>query len=268
MRWLVDGIDGALVDPLDRGLQYGDGLFETIAVLGGRPRFFDWHFERLADGASRLGISMPGLAQLREEIDYVAESPRAVVKVILTRGNGMRGYRPPPEAQPRRIVACAGWPDWPPAAATSGARLGWCRTRLGRNPALAGLKHLNRLEQVLARAEWDDAVMDEALMCDDRDDVVSATQANLFARIEGRWVTPKLDECGVAGIMRRAFRHWRREQGEEIAERPVARVELASASALLLTNALIGAWPIRELAGRQIAVDPVAMEFNAWLDAQ
>lgn len=267
MRWLVDGTAGAQIDPFDRGLQYGDGLFETIAVLEGRPRFLDWHFERLAGGASRLGIPAPDLARLRSEIAQVSATSPAVVKVLLTRGAGGRGYRPPREAKPLRIVAATGWPDWSPAAAASGVRLGWCRTRLGRNPALAGLKHLNRLEQVLARAEWEDAAMDEGLMCDDRDDVISATQANLFAKLEGRWVTPRLDECGVAGVMRRAFLLWLASQGKEICERRLARTELASASALLLTNALIGAWPVRELAGRSLGIDAAAAEFNAWLAA-
>jgi 4-amino-4-deoxychorismate lyase len=143
--------------------------------------------------------------------------------------------------------------------------VGWCRTRLGRNASLAGLKHLNRLEQVLARAEWEDGAMDEGLMQDDRGHVIAATQANLFACLAGRWVTPALDECGVAGVMRRAFRRWTAERGEEVAERPIATEELQAASSLILTNALIGAWPVRELAGRTLAVDPIAREFNAWL---
>jgi 4-amino-4-deoxychorismate lyase len=268
MRWLIDGRAGAQLDPFDRGLHYGDGLFETIAVQAGRPRFLDWHFERLGAGAHRLGIELPDLGLLRAEIAEVAATPRSVVKVLLTRGSGARGYRPPREANPVRIVAGAGWPDWPADAATSGVRVQWCRTRLGRNAALAGLKHLNRLEQVLARAEWNDGAWDEGLMCDDRDDVIAATQANLFARIDGYWVTPRLDECGVAGVMRRAFRHWRAGQGEEVSERRLARVELASASTLLLTNALIGAWPVRELAGRALDIDPAAADFNAWLAAQ
>ena len=101
-----------------------------------------------------------------------------------------------------------------------------------------------------------------------RDEVIAATQANLFAKIDGRWTTPALDECGVAGVMRRAFRHWRAGQGEEVAERRLARADVESASALLLTNALIGAWPVRELAGRKFGVDGAAREFNAWLARQ
>lgn len=264
MRILVDGQDGGRIDPLDRGLQYGDGLFETIAVIDRRPRFLDWHMERLTEGAKRLGFPSLDTGLLRREIASVAIGARCVAKVIVTRGTGPRGYRPPKDAQPRRIVSA--W-DWPTRLAdfAAGARVGWCRTQLGRNPALAGLKHLNRLEQVLARAEWDDGAMDEGLLCDDSGRVIGATQANLFAAVGGRWVTPRLDECGVAGVMRRAFGAWLAEHGSPMEERELSRADVESASALLLTNALVGAWPVRELAGRPVDVDEAGSEFNAWL---
>ena len=261
----VNGRAEATIDALDRGLQYGDGVFETIAVTGGRPRFLDWHFERLADGARRLGFPELDLDGLHTEVLQAIAEPRVVVKLILTRGNGPRGYRPPRDTRPTRIVAAFDWPVFSGSAASDGVCVDWCRTRLGRNTSLAGLKHLNRLEQVLARAEWEDAAMDEGLMQDDRGRVIAATQANLFVRMAGSWVTPVLDECGVAGVMRRAFRHWAAERGDAIAERPIAAAELEDATSLILTNALIGAWPVRELAGRTLAVDPIAAEFNAWL---
>ena len=265
MRMLVDGRADGHIDPLDRGLQYGDGLFETIAIAGGRPRFLDWHLERLVEGARRLGIPAPAAALLRAEIAEASLGPQCVVKVLLTRGSGERGYRAPRNPAPRRIVFGFDWPLIAPEAAVEGVRVGWCRTRLGRNPSLAGLKHLSRLEQVLARSEWDDGAMDEGLLQDDRGLVISATQANLFARLDGRWVTPRLDQCGVAGIMRRAFRHWQAGRGEPVEERELALADVERASALMLTNALIGAWPVRELAGRHLGVDADVPAFNDWL---
>jgi 4-amino-4-deoxychorismate lyase len=266
MSVLVNGRTDASIDALDRGLQYGDGLFETIAAPCGRPRFLDRHFERLAQGASRLDLHLPDLTLMRDELLSLCDSGRdAVLKLIVTRGAGERGYRPQATAAPTRILVASSWPDRPRALWTDGVRLGWCRTRLGRNPALAGIKHLNRLEQVLARAEWDDERMDEGLMQDEQDLVVSATQANLFARIDGRWVTPSLTHCGVAGIMRRAFIEWSAGAGEPVGERALPAAELGSATALLLTNALIGAWPVRQLGGRPLAVDAAAARFNAWL---
>ena len=267
MRALVDGQEDLRIDPLDRGLQYGDGLFETIAIAGGRPRFLEWHFERLREGARRLGIPAPDVNLLRAEIAWVSTAPRSVVKILLTRGIGERGYRAPKDPLPRRIVLGFDALASRPEAATEGVRVGWCRTRLGRNPALAGIKHLNRLEQVLARSEWDDGAMDEGLMQDDRGQVIAATQSNLFARLEDRWVTPRLDQCGVSGVMRRAFREWQGERGAPVDERELGMADVERASALILTNALIGAWPVRELAGRALAIDPDASAFNAWLGA-
>lgn len=262
-RILVDGQPQDSVDALDRGLHYGDGLFETLAVANRRLRFLDWHLERLADGMRRLGFPTPDLEVFRAELAAVADNDTMAVKLIVTRGSGPRGYRPPRDARPTRIVLAYDGPQSAPPAA--GLRVAWCRVRLGRNPALAGLKHTSRLEQVLARAEWDDGRMDEGLMQDADGLVISATQANLFARIGGRWVTPRLDACGVAGIMRRAFREWLKGQGNPAEERPVAAAELSSATALLLTNALIGARPVIELAGRAIEPDPDVAAFSGWL---
>ncbi len=264
MRVLVDGREGERVDPMDRGLHYGDGLFETIAVAHGRPRLLDWHLERLAEGARRLEFPPLDLALLRAEIAAACTEPRCIVKLVLTRGSGERGYRPPRHATPRRILMVFDRPE-PPVAGSAGARVGWCRTSLGRNPRLAGLKHLNRLEQVLARAEWQEGELDEGLMSDDRGRVISATQANLLARIDGRWTTPALDECGVAGVMRRAFCAWLAGQGADVEEIALSRADVESASALVLTNALVGAWPVRALDGRPLAADPAVPEFNAWL---
>lgn len=265
MRALVNGREDDRIDPMDRGLHYGDGLFETIAVRDGRARFLDWHLERLARGAARLGIPLPDPRVLRTEIGAACAGSQSIVKLIVTRGAGERGYRPPRQPQPTRIVIGLPWPAFPPEAWAHGVRIGWCRIRLGRNAALAGIKHLNRLEQVLARAEWDDAEMAEALMMDDRDHVICGTQSNLFALIGGRWTTPALVECGVAGVMRRALLAWAAERGDPVIERALPAADLAGATAMLLTNAIIGAWPVREVAGRSMAPDPRAAQFNDWL---
>jgi 4-amino-4-deoxychorismate lyase len=263
MRIFINGEAGTSIDVQDRGLQYGDGLFETVAVANGRLRFLDWHLERLADGARRLGFPALDLDRIRAELGEAANGATAIVKLLVTRGPGPRGYRPPREPSPTRIVmAIDGRPNSP---AAEGARLGWCRTRLGRNAALAGIKHTNRLEQVLARAEWDDGSMDEGLVQDAEGHVIGATQANVFARIDGRWTTPRLDGCGVAGVMRRAFREWLRGQGRPAEERAIAAPEILAAPSLVLTNALMGAWPVRELAGRALTLDADAAAFNAWL---
>ena len=265
MPVFVNGREGARVDPADRGLQYGDGLFETLAVRDGQARFVDWHLERLADGARRLALPPPDQERLRALIAGAWPAGRGVVKLIVTRGVGGRGYRPATGTEPTCIVAGSEWPAWPASAWSEGVCLRWCRTRLSRNPALAGIKHLNRLEQVLARAEWDDERIAEGLMQDDLGQVISGTQSNLFAVIDGQVVTPPVDQCGVAGVMRRALLGWAADQGIPVRERALRMEKLVQASELWLTNALIGAWPVRELAGRRIPGGGLAARFNAWL---
>ena len=265
MPVLVNGREGAGLDPGDRGLQYGDGLFETMAIRDGRVRFFDWHLERLADGARRLALRLPDQEELRAQVVRARPEGAGVVKLIVTRGVGGRGYQAATGIGPTLIAAGYDWPAWPASAWTEGVCLRYCRTRLARNPALAGIKHLNRLEQVLARGEWDDEQVAEGLMLDELGQVICGTQSNLFAVVGGAIVTPPVDQCGVAGIMRRAFRDWSRDHAAAVIEGALRPEDLAAASELLVTNALIGAWPVRELAGRRMPPGLLATRFNAWL---
>jgi 4-amino-4-deoxychorismate lyase len=267
MPVLVNGRAGQL-DPLDRGLQYGDGLFETMAVRDGRARFAEWHLARLTEGARRLALPLPGQELLLGQIAAAWPGGRGVVKLIWTRGAAGRGYRPPANVEPTCIAAGFEWPAWPESAWSEGVRLRFCRTRLGRNPVLAGIKHLNRLEQVLARAEWDDERIAEGLMLDDRGQVISGTQSNLFAVIAGQIVTPALDQCGVSGIMRRALCAWADLHATAVVERSLRPAELETATEIFVTNALIGAWPVRELAGREVPAGPHAAKFNSWLETR
>ena len=267
MAVLVNGRAGQL-DPLDRGLQYGDGLFETLAVRDGRARFEAGHLARLAEGARRLALPLPDPDRLHEQIAAAWPRGWGVVKLMWTRGPAGRGYRPPVHVEPTCIAAGFDWPAWQAEAWSEGVRLRYCRTCLGRNPALAGIKHLNRLEQVLARAEWDDERIAEGLMLDSMGLVISGTQSNLFAVIAGQIVTPALDQCGVAGVMRRAFCGWAANDGNAVVECSLRPGQLDTATEIFVTNALIGAWPVRELAGRQVPVGPLAARFNSWLAQQ
>ncbi len=262
MRVLVDGIAGARLDPLDRGLQYGDGLFETMAWRSGRARLAELHFERLELGCRRLGLPAPPRAALLDELREAAGAGDATVKLIVTRGSGPRGYRPPADAAARRIVI-AGEAAAPP---TGPWRARICSTRLGRNPALAGLKHLNRLEQVLARAEWRNPDVEEGLMLDDLGRLVCGTQSNLFLAEPGRLITPALDESGVAGVMRRAVIEWARGRGIVVEEARLEPARLFAAGEAFVTNALIGARALAAVDGRPLGRGQVHQEFMAWLD--
>lgn len=248
-----------------RGFAYGDGVFETMRATGGTIPWWPAHRARLHTGATRLGIVLPSVAMLDREVgDFAARHADATIKLILTRGSGGRGYAPSPDAPPVWTLIAS---PLPPPPRAGGLVLRWCGTRLALQPALAGLKHCNRLEQVLARAEWaaagfDPAEVDEGLMRDTDGHVVCATAANLFIWRDGRWSTPPVDRCGIAGVCR----GWLVDAlGAEVAPLSVADVE--GAGALLLCNALRGILPVARLGARVWAPHPAVAEARRRLAA-
>jgi 4-amino-4-deoxychorismate lyase len=259
-RVLVDGQAHDQVSVLDRGLGYGDGLFETIRFVGREAPLWLRHMQRLEAGCRRLGLPTPDPAMLLAEARDVSHGmDQAVVRITLTRGVGARGYRPPAGPQSTRIVAAFEPPPTDEAAQVDGIRVRLCATRLAQQPLLAGLKHLNRLEQVLARAEWDDPAIAEGLLCDIHGLAISATAANLFAIFAGTLVTPALDRCGVAGVARaEVLAAWPHAQ-----VRPVALAELRQADELFLSSSVRGILPVRELDGHPLAVGPVTRALQA-----
>lgn len=245
---LVNGQAQDHIAVADRGLHYGDGLFETIAVNSGRPRLWERHWRRLSTGCRRLGIVQPDPEMLWDEARRVCtDVDQGVLKIILTRGAGGRGYRPMQTGQATRIMATYPWPAYPEANWRQGVAVRVCTTRLGRNPALAGMKHLNRLEQVLARSEWQDPHIAEGLMLDDDGHVIAGTLSNLFIVTAQGLVTPVLAACGVAGIMRSVILDLAAELDIAWQEAPLRLEDLHRADEVFLTNALIGIWPVRRI---------------------
>ena len=239
----------------DRGLQYGDGLFETALLTSGRVRFLGEHLQRLTDGCDRLGIAAPDPGVLVAEIEAMTTGhSEGVVKIVVTRGAAGRGYRPTPGATPTRLAMLYPLPDH---GSDAGVRVRWCDTRLSRNPRLAGMKHLNRLEQVLAQAEWDDPTIGEGLMLDTEGELVCATAANLFLVRDGVLVTHDLRFCGVRGVMRAHVLRQARALGIPVSEEPVWPRDLESASELFVTNAVRGLRPIVQLDSRRWTAGPV-----------
>jgi 4-amino-4-deoxychorismate lyase len=238
------------LDPRDRGLAYGDGVFETILIHGGEAIWWSAHLQRLARGCEILGIALPDAGFLRIEVDALsAGCSRGVLKLIVTRGVGARGYAGSPDALPTLLLSLSNAPE---PAPRDGLNLRWCATPLAIQPRLAGIKHLNRLEQVLARAEWSDSpihegVVHEGLQCDTAGRVVSATSANLFALRNGRWSTPPVTECGIAGLCRA----WLMQHVAGTAEAALTRSDVESADALVLCNSVRGILPVAALGERR-----------------
>lgn len=257
--FLVDGLPTDFVPADDRGLAFGDGVFETMAVIDGRVRFLDRHLGRLAHGCRRLAIAPVDDEQLRENVASLADGEdRAVIKLIVTRGSGGRGYDLPVDARTRQVLMKSPWPTMDPARYTAGIRIGVCRTRLGRCRGLAGLKTLNRLEQVLGRAEVTRYKLDEGLMLDDTDAVIEATAANLFIAGDYGVATPDLSSSGVAGVMRDAVL---RTLGSLVVPCRVRRISLSdvmSAREIWLTNAISGVTPVASLGRVRFAAPDLA----------
>lgn len=235
MKLLVDGGETVL-SPLDRGLQYGDGVFRTLRLAAGEPVWWEDHLAKLAADAARLGIPCPDAEVWRADLESLGERPQTgVLKLILTRGVGARGYRPAGAARPGRIlmldaapIASDAWPDQGLAARV-------CALRLGEQPALAGVKHLNRLENVLARAEWDDPAIHEGILLDQSGRVIGGVMSNLFFWRDGRLHTPRLDRCGVAGVTRaRLLARFPAAAGEYRLE------DLLTAEEVMLCNSVMG----------------------------
>jgi 4-amino-4-deoxychorismate lyase len=247
-RRLVNGSESAGIAIDDRGLQYGDGLFETMAAANGRVRHLGLHLARLEDGCRRLGIPMPSAGLLEEECGRVLEGlGNGTVKLLVTRGPGPRSYRPPAEPTVTRIVTCAAPRTRSDPLAPITVRL--CRTRLAQNPLLAGIKHLNRLEQVMACAEWDDPAIDEGLTLSVDGRLICATAANVFLVMAGRLVTPDIRDCGVAGVMRQVVLAAARELGLSASVEDVRPESLDGADEVFVTNAVTGIRPVGELMG-------------------
>lgn len=250
-RVLVDGREGGQVPAFDRGLLYGDGLFETIRFASGAAPLWARHMCRLGDGCARLGVPPPEPGLLADEARRVlAGDGDAVVRITLTRGPGERGYAPPANPQATRIVAAHPAPTIPADWYQRGIRVRSCEVRLALQPRLAGMKHLNRLEQVLARAEWSDPDVVEGLLFDHVGHLISATAANVFGVQDGVVVTPALDQCGVAGVLRAELL----DAFPLTVVRPITRDEAMRMDEIFVCSSVRGVLPVREWDGRTLRI--------------
>ena len=262
MRSWVDGQPADAVPLKDRGLAYGDGLFETLAVKAGQPVLLDRHLQRLDEGCRRLAL-VADQALIRDELlAYAAALGDGVLKLILTRGDSLRGYGINAGAPVRRILQGSPPATYPPAHGSSGVRLFPCATRLSEQPLLAGLKHLNRLEQVLARAEWQDADHAEGLMLDMSGRVIEGVFSNLFLVDNGQLLTADLSRCGVAGVMRAELLARAEALGVVTTVTDISLAQLQRADEVFVCNSVYGIWPVRGCAAMSWPVGPLTRKLQ------
>ena len=237
-----------------------------MRTRAGRPLNWKWHWNRLAADCAKLRLELPGEARLLDEIARAAPG-EAVVKAIVTRGASARGYAIKPGITPTRIVASYPMPSYAPALGEQGVRVRRCQLILAQQPRLAGAKTLNRLENVLARSEWDDPAIDEGLLADADGRVVEATMSNLFIASRGRVFTPDLTRCGVVGAQRERVRELLRDAQVHCEETELRWTDIAAADEIFLTNSLVGIWPVRQVDERPYAPGPIAAHLRALIEA-
>jgi 4-amino-4-deoxychorismate lyase len=252
-RYII-GLEGS-IDPTDRGIAYGDGLFETMSLQGGIVQRFELHLERLSSGCDRLELPLPDRVELAQNIARATDGiDRGSLKLILTRGTGPRGYLPPVSPDPTVILLAEPQTEEP----ASEIHVATLNSRLGENETLAGIKHLNRLEQVLARLELSHLDADEGLMLSTRGVVIGGISRNLFAVFGDSIATPVIDRAGIAGVMRRSVLEQCVELNINANQRELSPQDLHSADELFMTNALVGIQSVTRLDRTEFATHKIA----------
>jgi len=244
---LINGTPQQNLNCLDRGLQYGDGLFETIAFRNGELQYWPLHWSRFITGCERLFIPAPDEKKLRADIEKVTLGiGSAAIKILYTRGVGERGYAFS-EVEPSCIIMRLPLPQYPKENSDEGVNLYLCQTRLARQPILAGIKHLNRLENVLARHEWSNTNYAEGLLCDMEGNVIEGTMSNIFIVKNGKLRTPELSQCGVKGVTRARIFQFAADKNIYLIENEIPLKDIYDADEVFICNSLIGIWPVNKI---------------------
>jgi len=245
---LINGNQQESISVQDRALHYGDGLFETFAVKNNQVLAWDQHISRLQTGCRRLDIPCPDIALLNSEASILCEGQeRAILKLILSRGEGGRAYTPPARAECVRIFSVHPWPDYPTAFHQTGIEAGILQTRLGCNPSLAGIKHLNRLEQVMLQQELSQTTCSEAIVLNINDEVIEGTMSNLFVVKNNKLYTPDLASSGVAGVVRACILELASRINLKTEIKAITLDEVLSASEIFFCNSIAGIWPVNKI---------------------
>jgi 4-amino-4-deoxychorismate lyase len=256
----------------DRAFQYGDGLFETVAIRKHEPRLWQYHSERLAKGCKALNFAMPTERELRSGLHHALQnssiiSDHCTVKIIVTAGAGVRGYGRSKDVSP--TVYFGVFPSTPPALAhyRQGIETPICRTRLAVGSATAGLKTLNRLEQVLARSELTQSKQFEGLTMDADGNIICGTMSNVFFVSGNSISTPPLDRCGVAGVMRRHVIETLRANDRCVDVTVMPASLMQSIDELFVSNSQFGVIPVARCNNFDLGVGPVTKATMAMLAA-
>ena len=251
---LVNGIEETNINVLDRGFQYGDGLFETIAFKNNKLQLWDEHMQRLRYGCERLSLDTVDESLWLEDIDKCQLSEDTVIKLSVSRGVSGRGYAYSQGDSVTRVTASFSMPGYPEVN-WQGINATLCRTPISMNSALAGIKHLNRLDNVLARNEWKTADIAEGFMFDSQGHVIEGTMSNVFCVLGDELYTPALERCGVAGVMREQVINCAKELKIPVSIVDISKQNFLQMDAVFITNSLIGLWPVMKIVENEGSVE-------------
>jgi len=254
-RYLVNGEKTDSISVTDRGLQFGDGIFETIRIHQGKPVWWQQHMDRLLDGCHRLRFAdIPDVDTLQQEVTALASDCVAgVLKIIITRGYSNSGYATPADTPANRILFLTPGMRHQ-SRAGQGIVMGVCSQRLAGHDSLSGIKHLNRLEQVIARLQCQAEGWDEGVMLDDQGTVIEGTMSNLFIWREDHLLTPSLQKTGFKGLCREIIIALAAENGITVEQTKLQLEDLTNSSGIFVTNSLIGIWPVINFIHQQLTV--------------
>jgi len=251
LTYLINGSFDHTISPFDRGFAYGDGVFRTLVMREGSPENWPLHYQKLVADCATINIVCPSADLLMSDLqqlfllDDLPKNQVDIAKIIVTRGEGNRGYAPPAITAPMRVVVKSPMPQYPETRFVDGVNLIVCETQLALQPRLAGIKHLNRLENVLARMEWHNPDIADGIFLDINDNVIECTAANIFARFGDTLTTPSLTQCGVAGVTRQRIIELAHTLPLKIVVETLSLEKLLSADEVVICNSLYGAWQVK-----------------------
>lgn len=264
---LVNGSPSNIISSEDRGLAYGDGVFRTLRLQSGHPVCWERQYAKLQHDCHALKIACPSALLLSSELQQLGKTQTdGVAKIIITRGVSARGYAPSAQSEPTRILNVTPAVTYSENHAKQGIRVHVCKIRLGHQSMLAGIKHLNRLENVLAASEWQDQDTPEGILSDISGYVISGTRSNLFMLRDNILYTPNLTRCGVAGVQRDRVMDWAKQYGVTCKVAEFRMEELVLADEIFLVNSIFGLWPVREFAGYRCKEHSMAWKIQEWLN--
>ena len=251
--YLINGDFNQSISPLDRGFTYGDGVFRTMVMRSGLPVNWPLHYQKLVADCAAIGIVCPSAELLMSDflqlfsIEDIDSEKQEVAKIIVTRGEGERGYKPPAVTTPTRVIVRSAMPQYSKEYYVGGIQLHVCNTRLASQVKLAGVKHLNRLENILARMEWRDESIFDGVLLDQQGDVIECTMSNIFARFDKVLVTPDLSECGVSGITRQRICDLSSTLNLTVEVARLSLSRMMQAEELIVCNSLYGAFQVGKI---------------------